>query len=104
MSEKKEYIDRKNAIEIIESHMTRVVHAANVGTNAAQVYIMAKNHAIDYLRVVPAADVQEVKHGYWEDDEYMYICNICGKWLDITQGTADMNYCPNCGAKMGGGK
>lgn len=57
-----------------------------------------------YLVGVPTADVQEVKHGYWEDDEYMYICNICGKWLDITQGTADMNYCPNCGAKMDGGK
>lgn len=54
------------------------------------------------IKDMPTEDVQKVKHGYWEDDEYMYICNICGKWLDITQGTDDMNYCPNCGAKMDG--
>ena len=29
-------------------------------------------------------------------------CSLCGKWVDPLQGDADMNYCPNCGAKMDG--
>lgn len=27
-------------------------------------------------------------------------CSVCHKWLDVIQGTAEMNYCPNCGARM----
>lgn len=50
------------------------------------------------------SDFQEVKHGMWEDEPYMWICNICGKWLDIRQGSADMNYCSHCGARMDGEK
>lgn len=50
----------------------------------------------------PTADVEEVKHGKWKDHPYFYHCELCNKWLDIEQGTADMNYCPHCGAKMDG--
>ena len=39
-----------------------------------------------------------VRHGRWEGKTYK--CSLCGKWLDPLQGDADMNYCPNCGAKM----
>lgn len=27
-------------------------------------------------------------------------CSECGKWLDVSHGNAEMNYCPNCGAKI----
>ena len=53
----------------------------------------------------PAADVQEVKHGQWEEErlvsgEIKYTCSKCGQ---VFQGESlDFNYCPNCGAKMDG--
>lgn len=54
---------------------------------------------ITLLQNEPTADVEEVKHGEWKEHPYFYHCNLCDKWLDIEQGTADMNYC-HCGAKM----
>ena len=57
---------------------------------------------------IPTADVAEVKHGEWAwiaDDSPM--CTYCGKVFD-TNDDADAGitwlYCPNCGAKMDGGK
>ena len=44
--------------------------------------------------------LEPVRHGMWEDDKYVWKCNLCHKCLMIEQGDADMNYCPNCGAKM----
>ena len=47
----------------------------------------------------------EVKHGEWNSyGDIAYECSLCGKKLVIEQGDADMNYCPNCGAKMDGCK
>lgn len=51
---------------------------------------------------IPSADVEPVRHGRWEGKTYK--CSLCGKWVDPLQGDADMNYCPNCGAKMDGDK
>ena len=48
----------------------------------------------------PTADVEPVRHGHWEGKTYK--CSLCGKWVDPLQGDADMNYCPNCGARMDG--
>ena len=55
---------------------------------------------------IPAADVQEVKHGKWEDEYYdeitelyYHTCSNCN--TEITATCFD-NYCPNCGAKMDG--
>ena len=53
------------------------------------------------LRVAPAADVVEVKHGRWivrpRNSEQVY-CSECGVILD---GVAEcFSYCPNCGTKM----
>ena len=47
--------------------------------------------------------LEPVRHGMWEDDNYVWKCNLCHKCLMIEQGDADMNYCPNCGAKMSDG-
>lgn len=44
--------------------------------------------------------LEPVRHGMWEDDNHIWKCNLCHKCLMIEQGDADMNYCPNCGAKM----
>ena len=54
------------------------------------------------------ADFQEVKHGYniQADTPSLFRCSVCD-WSDndtYTGDTATYNYCPNCGAKMDGGK
>lgn len=53
---------------------------------------------IEEINNIPSADVVEVRHGRWIGK--VYKCSLCGKWVDPLQGDADMNYCPNCGAKM----
>ena len=62
--------------------------------------------AIDIIDDFPAADVAPVVHGHWEPGNP--ICPVCGenKFKDLD---ADIwcdwqpDFCPNCGAKMGGG-
>ena len=63
----------------------------------------------EWLDEQPTADVVEVKYGEWlEVDDGIDIgsgkhleCSICGKWK---KDRIKSNYCPNCGAKMDGGK
>lgn len=51
-------------------------------------------------------DMQEVKHGEWiyvdGDVGYnVYRCSKCGEVISLDEEKI-YNYCPNCGAKMGG--
>lgn len=61
------------------------------------------------LRDVPAADVVPVVHGRWEYDlptinTYGQLrCSICNWWTLDPSVDRSYSYCPNCGAKMGGG-
>lgn len=65
--------------------------------------VMKIYNVIELVEDQPTADVAEVKHGQWGENGIAYVCNLCGESLVIEQGTADMNYCPHCGAKMDGG-
>ena len=68
------------------------------------------DYAIDRLNEIPAADVAPVVHAKWKeespdylDGDSVYICSICGETWNLEAGTPkenNMNYCPNCGAKM----
>ena len=61
---------------------------------------------------VPAADVQEVKHGYWICTELMYengvtMCSECKteyyvSSLEEVCGDVLPTFCPICGARMDG--
>ena len=83
------YINRGEAIEAVK-------HAWAKGIEPSQ-----------YIEDVPAADVAPVVHGRWEPGNP--ICSVCGgdKFQDLD---ADIwcdwlpPFCPNCGAKMDGGK
>lgn len=52
----------------------------------------------------PTIDAEPVRHGKWIGyaGTIGNECSVCGKWIDVLQGTAEMNYCPNCGARMDG--
>ena len=56
------------------------------------------------IDAIPAADVQEVKHGRWISNElsgykWAYYCSECA-WIDGYPFNDRHKYCPNCGAKM----
>ena len=50
----------------------------------------------------PAAEVQEVKHGEWRENNKIYICSQCGYSFEHEGYLALFNYCPCCGARMDG--
>ena len=62
---------------------------------------------------LPAADVAEVRHGRWIEDERTYpgpglknnLCSVCGEiagsWKEGLEPGRKWAYCPNCGARMG---
>ena len=74
---------------------------------------MGAEGVIYALEDVPTADVTEVKHGEWEvcSDEYEicaseFVCSCCKESFASSELTDEqffemMNFCPNCGAKMG---
>ena len=45
--------------------------------------------------------IEERKRGKWIDGDVL-MCSECGRWIDVLQGDADMNFCPNCGCRMVG--
>lgn len=54
----------------------------------------AKQIAIEALQ-------QEPKRGKWIDDDYTWICSVCGTGNDYAFGEITYDkYCPNCGARM----
>ena len=61
------------------------------------------------ISLIPAADVQPVVHGRWEEGHEMYgveySCSVCGcyaLWKELTTDQVCTEYCPHCGAKMDG--
>ena len=64
---------------------------------------------MEYIEDMPAADVQEVKHGKWlivRDDfeNTLNECSYCEIQYFCENGNLGFSYCPNCGAKMDGGE
>lgn len=84
--------------------------ARYVDANLAPIYL--NKSACEQIKMMPTADVVEVKHGEWIDNiqkftspagvtkDYLvgYKCSVCGR----TESRKEP-YC-NCGAKMDGGK
>lgn len=59
----------------------------------------------DLINEPPAADVEPVRHGRWENKRGLYSCSECGMTCpyDVQADVIEYwscNYCPNCGAKM----
>lgn len=66
---------------------------------------------IDAITKQPAVDAEPVQHGEWElnpcniYNDATWVCSECGnEWvlMDDNPSENQMNYCPNCGAKMDG--
>ena len=99
-AQKKEYIER-------EAANREFLHAPMTGDE--------KILAIRRINSIPAADVAEVRHGYWiKDDEtgepICSVCHsgkptraVCSSVVEHTLSNHEIRYCYYCGAKMDGG-
>lgn len=92
-----EYIEREKAISVL-------CHLFTPNKSPAQ-RKMLRTAGVG-IQCIPAADVEPVKRGEWLTDEnrdrtWCSVCNVnCG--VNYDQAIEEMNYCPNCGAKMKG--
>ena len=107
----KEYIEREALIEVINHFTNKSICESNISGFPKDFYEMGKDHVIDYIKFMPAADVVEVevRRGEWVDNH----CSECGEMpmgdeiferIDWTPPKFSwfMDYCPLCGAKMDG--
>ena len=84
-----EYIKREDALQALRDVLKQKKHLR------PPIY-----DAIDNVKAIPSADVVEVRHGRWEQDDE-FVCSVCGYKMIVGGGA--YNYCPNCGARMDGG-
>lgn len=107
-----EYISRKSVRDAIASLSIERFELSN----AYRLYVEALDNVDKKVVKIPAADVELVRHGRWIefpevlaiDDtlENGYIgCSVCKDvWNMRDNDTERYDYCPNCGARMDGGK
>lgn len=104
----KEYIEREAVLDLI-------------GENDKCGYVETRTESLlYYANNIPAADVEEVRHGEWIHGEEVareyignhlvgifydrWTCSECGYVVgDHKYFAINYNFCPNCGAKMNGG-
>ena len=92
----KEYIER----EAIEKAFAKEIH-----TNYLDDYAKGFQAALLAIMSIPSADVAPVRHGRWINENFYTHCSACGKMAiyDKYGQEFESDYCPHCGAKMGGG-
>jgi hypothetical protein len=94
-----EYINKAKAIAYVEEQ-----YRLFKGDASKQAIVEG---CIEALMFTPTADVEEVKHGKWIVDGDITECSNCHKEYVTARGMLQLevfDYCPNCGAKMDGGK
>lgn len=96
-----DYISREAAIEKIRTAAGCAECDGNSGVLCICNYCDIYN-AIRLIKSLPAADVEPVRHGRWENKKGGFFefaaCSLCGEEAPTAGITP--NYCPNCGAKM----
>lgn len=89
-----EYVSREDVLKKAKSSIS--VPADNEWDCG---YNTAMAEMLEFIKQLPSADVQSVKHGQWTriDDEYGhdYVCSVCNNKNDRKS-----HYCPDCGARM----
>lgn len=96
------YIEREKVLGVI-NELQRVC-ATEVPENKADIYDDVFEEVYGEMQRIPAADVQEVKHGEWIKEKpsafVHWHCSVCGDCYYLDEPNAE--YCPRCGAKMDG--
>ena len=96
------YIEREALIKELEADFN-----TDWADYASKDYINGvRDEYDDTLKIIcqqKTADVQPVRHGYWEECEIRgtltQSCSVCGGDCGVLY---PYNFCPNCGARMDG--
>ena len=96
----KEYIEREALIQLIdEKEPLGSWTDSESGIQSA----LDWGHYRTLVDEMPAADVVEVRHGYWVQGDYYDIGDVCSECeFDSFHEPCHYSYCPHCGAKMDG--
>lgn len=89
-----EYIEREALISICEQITSDDWHRRT----APESWVDAYECFMEDVEEQPAADVVEVRHGTWIEDQEFFKCSECGYLTDYRLS----KFCPDCGAKMDG--
>ena len=89
----KEYIAKEFVIDAIEELKTKPMPKA-----------LLFDHLTKLIEIFPTEDFAPVKHGHWIYENFYTHCSVCGKMAiyDKYGQEVESDYCPRCGAKMGG--
>ena len=97
--------DRCEAIHFLCSD--KVMHDAAAAIEELQAELVGSKDAIRILK--HNLEMKKPKRGEWKetdmgwDGDTAWVCSVCGEPWTLIDGTPkenNMNYCPNCGAKM----
>lgn len=92
-----EYISREATIDAIK----KIYCPQCNNYNGAMCRACEHMDDMDIIEDMPAADVQPVVHGYWEERRIRgtltQSCSVCGNDCGVLY---PYNFCPNCGARM----
>lgn len=103
-------ISRQATIDAIEQHKTAVLEGREWDEGIAYGYAAAHRHLVEIVKKLPSAE----RRGRWIEEysanHFQAKCSACGEstlygiTYDLEGNAYYMNYCPNCGARMGGGE
>lgn len=82
--------------------MARYIDADKLIAEYDRVHVGPPGGARKLMEEAPAADVVEVKRGKWIKRGNEKKCSVCE--FIYYSNNDEWNFCPNCGAKMDGGK
>ena len=95
-----EYISRETLLKAVEK-MDRLDEETKTK------YEYDKEGYILLIQNAPASNVEEAKHGHWEEIktgenlyDYCFKCSNCNNETPPNSFVVSPDYCPNCGAKM----
>lgn len=101
--DKKKFIDAENLNKRLQRERL-LGRSETYITDACNPIVATYERVMQIVNSMPTADVQEVRHGKWEQENDIFTCSECGYQFECEGYTQFFNYCPNCGAKMDGEK
>ena len=83
----------------------RLIDADELKKELKDMDIVLVNHNVeDWIDEQPTVEAEPVRHGKWVNKNWNWYCSECDKmgYKGHIPAQPDLDYCPNCGAKMDG--
>lgn len=95
-------IDADELISKLEQYATNLANGHGERKNILW-RVRGVDKCIGYVENAPTIEPEPIRHGHWKRvSTDNWICSNCNSWWhsDDEDFRAEMEYCPNCGAKM----